>query len=102
MHKKAGLLNHLQQLLLGHKTQNGKRSEFIAQILNRGSDVVNGLVNDNEPVVGFAHRPQFHRRALPIQPFAFSFHRLIDAGGIDYRVHSGISLGHKRQGAGLR
>ena len=67
MHKKAGLLDHLQQLLLGQKAKHWKRSEFIAQILDRGSDVVNSLVNDNEPVVDFAHRPQFHwRKRVPL------------------------------------
>ena len=95
---KARLLDHLQKLLFAHEVQYRKCGEFTAQILYRRSDVVNGLINDNEPVVDFAHRLQFHRRALTIQPFAFNFHRLVDAGGIDYRVHSGVSLGHERQG----
>jgi hypothetical protein len=96
MHKKAGLFNHLQQLLLSHEIKYRKCRKFVAKILDRCPDVVNSLVNDNEPIVDFAHRPQFHERAQPIKPVAFRIHRLINAGGIDYCVHSGISLGHER------
>ncbi len=63
MHKKAGLFNHLQQLLLSHEIMYRKCRKFVAQILDQGPDVVNGLVNDNEPIVNLAHRPQFHGRA---------------------------------------
>ena len=58
---KARLLDHLQKLLFAHEVQYRKRGEFTAQILYRRSDVVNGLINDNEPVVDFAHRLQTGR-----------------------------------------
>ena len=86
-----------RQHLVSRNPHPAEREQLLPQVFEGGTEVIDGVVEDEEAVVVAVALPNTDGRVLPVMPFQVEFQRFRDVSCDNLRCHALLPLCQRQQ-----